>query len=190
MTEQIKRKEELNKKAKKINSLILKEKGTIGTIQKLTNFKEPIGLLMRRNKQIDFYEGLTQDKFYYDHSNGEERYIELSINEQELNYAGRKVRAFIMHEDNRYPLPNKPILEAERIEIAIEKVSNDFRKWMAKEWEAKGNYWWKIGLAIMGIIAVIMVWKMVITNPTGQEVQQTQAIAQAVTNATKITVMG
>lgn len=190
MTEQKQRKENLIKKSKQINSLLLKKKGVVGTIQALTEFKEPIGLLMRRNKHIDFYEGLTGDKFHFEHSNGEERYIELSINEQELKYAGKKVRCFVMHEDHRYPLPNAPILEAERIEIAIEKVSNDFRKWLAKEWEAKGEYWWKIGLAIMGIIAIIIVWKLVVPNATGNEVQVAKTAIQTVSNATKVTVLG
>lgn len=174
------RKEEeikFNKQKKRLETLILKKKATLGTIQGLTNFKEPVGFLIRRNREIEFYENLTGDRFNYEHSNGEERYIELSINQLEFPYAGKKVRTYIMQEDNRYPLPNQPILEAERIEIAIEKVSNDFKKWSAKEWEAKGDYWWKIALGIAVVIGVYVLAKLVL--PSG-DTNVEQSIAQPV----------
>lgn len=50
-----------------------KYKQLIGSYLETANFKEPIALLMRRTRKVDFYENVTQGEFEFDHSDGTQK---------------------------------------------------------------------------------------------------------------------
>lgn len=178
MTTEDEKKKELKSQATRINNLFKKQKSIIGTQQSIATFKEPVLILMRNNMKSEFYENATIGKFEYTHSNGEEMYITLDQHFQyTFDYAGRNFRGYICHENYPFPLPHDPLITAELKKISDEKILNDYRKWLAEEWKAKGDLWWKVlgGIAIcIGAYALFRL--LVPSNP---------AVAEAAANATK-----
>lgn len=174
-------------KAKRIDNMLLKVKSNIGTIQKLANFKQPAMILMRNNKRAEFYENATTGKFAYTHSDGED--MEITLDRHfivTLQYAGKDLDIYFCHEDYPFPLPHSPIVTAKMIKLVIEKTVNDYRKWTAEEFKAKGDMWWKILLGIAAVIIAYGIIKLLLpSNP------QAAAVATEVVNTTirNVTIM-
>jgi hypothetical protein len=148
-------------KAQLIKSALHMHKSLLKKKQFLTDFKEPVAFLMRRNHNIEFYENASSGYFYFKHTDGDKRNILLTPNRMHsFPYAGRKVRCYILHEDFPLPLPEDPIVSSELITISQQKTMQDFNKYKLKEAQLKqGNIKaWFIGIAVViGAIALAAV---------------------------------
>ena len=184
-----KKNEEVTKsRATKINHLFMKQKGIIGTYQKLADFKQPALILMRNGKRGEFYENATTGRFEYTHSNGEDMHIDLNRHFiQTLDYADREVQIYFCHEDYPFPLPHEPIITAEMKKLSDEKILNDYRKWTAEEYKAKGDMWWKI---LIGIAACGLVYMLIKMLTGGGEAEVAEPVKQTVTQVANATVLG
>lgn len=139
-------------KAKKIKTLIKKQKGLIGSKLSLMNIDEPFVILLRRNQEAEFFESATKGEFIFTHSDGNTRTIYLTpYKKWRFPYGERDFRGYICHEDFPLPLPENPLVTAEEINIIINKSMNDLRNMMTKELQAwKGIIW-----AVLGGLALI-----------------------------------
>lgn len=140
--------------------LFKKTKNLLRAHISLVEFDEPVGILLRRNRRAEFYEGLKKGKFSFRHSDGTERFIMLDPRYLQIMPYGMKstgMAGYIMHEDFPTPIPEDPVLTIEQSGEALEKVMNDVRDLRAKEYRAKGEMWWKIllGVAILGAVYVL-----------------------------------
>lgn len=168
---------------KRIDILLKKYKGIKGKLD-TARFKEPVVFMIRRTGKVEFFEGITQGTWYFQHSDGDERFIMIDVSFQKTFEYGEKVfRGYICSEDHPTPLPDNPITTTEQMNIAIEKVLNDLKEWKAKELVAKGKMFWYIAIGIGIVICAIILFKMLVGGdtqtpvtiikevlPTGQEV--------------------
>lgn len=145
-------------KAKRVKSLLQKHKKLMGEKQALTDFKEPVLDLHRRNGDIETYEHATAGKFLFTHSNGKERYIELRPSDQGVrDYAGRKIRWYTAHEDRPFAGFEDPIVDGESVMLGYEKTKATDLKYQERiqslKNKAKMTWVWII-LAILGGFAL------------------------------------
>lgn len=162
-------------------TIFKKYKQLIGSYLETANFKEPIALLMRRSRKVDFYENVTQGEFEFEHSDGTQKRIMIKTQfQQDFDYGKKTFKGYILHEDYPTPLPEDPIITNEMISIAIDKTLNDIKKWKAEEIKAQTNFWKTIlwGIAILGIVYIL--YKLLIVPPSTP-----QQIAQAIINITQ-----
>lgn len=149
--------------AKKIREVIQMHKKLLGRKQKLTEFKEPIALLIRRSHDIEFYENATKGKFAYRHTDGDMRTIDLIPSKlMSFPYSDRRVRTYILHEDSPLPLPEDPTVSSELITISQEKSMHDLNKYRTKMEEVKGANLKIILWGIAGIIIALVLGVTVI----------------------------
>ena len=152
-------------RARRIRLLLKKRKGLIGTYQDTKDFEEPCLLLMRRSRKVEFYEKATQGKFIFEHSDGQERAIELNPQFiHTFDYGKRDFRGYVCHEDYPTPLPDIPVVSAEMYQLGIEKTLNDIKKWKAEEMKGIGEMWFKIRLGIAIVIGVLALAKMLVPS--------------------------
>lgn len=162
--------------------------------QSLSQFEEPILILLRQNGHAEFYENATGGKFYYTHSDKGERFIILDQSFlTTFDYAGNTFKGYICHEDFPTPLPENPIVTTELVAIMYEKILNDMKKWKIEEEKAKALKIKSWALLIGVIGGIFLLW--IILKPSGQgTIAQniTQNLTEvAKTNATIIkTVIG
>ncbi|MBD3248451.1 hypothetical protein GF336_00210 [Candidatus Woesearchaeota archaeon] len=142
--------------AEKIEGALQMYKGLLKTKQKLTNFKEPLAFLIRRNGEIDFYEKATKGELEFVHSSGDERRIELIPSKLlDFPYADRRVKLYILHEDFPIPIPDSdPVVSSESISISQGKSLHDVDKFKRKAEQYKNASVYKILIAIAIIIFV------------------------------------
>lgn len=167
-------------------ALFKKQKKLIREHLTTVPFKEPILILMRRTRQAEFYENAKGDTFEYEHSNGDIRNIHLSAKYlQSFNYGEKIFQGYICHEDFPTPLPEEPIITADTMGIAIDKVLNDVRLWRVEELKGKTKM---IG-AIAGLIAVIIggyiLFRMLIQPNMAPTQAEVQAINETIKNVTQ-----
>lgn len=123
LTKKLQEKGDKISKATKVRSLLQKQKGLWKDKQSLTDFKEPVLDLHRRNGKIDTYESATAGKFVFEHSNGKSRFIELRPSDQETrDYGDRKIRWYTAHEDRPYAGWDNPIVDGESVMLGYEKT--------------------------------------------------------------------
>lgn len=147
---------------RELNSLFEKYKSIMRTHHESVPFKEPILILIRRNKKIDFIEDVPETIHKYEHSDGSKRYILLDTRDiLTFPYGGKEFRGYICHEDSPLPLPTDAIITTETMNMIIEKTLNTMKDLEAKIEEAKGNKYYNVLIGIAVIIAVIAVgWLM------------------------------
>lgn len=110
-------------KARRVRSLIQKQKGLLKTKQSLTQFDEPVLFLVRRDGKMDIFEKATAGKFMFEHSTGKPRFIELRPSDQiTFDYADRKVRGYVANEDRPFAGWDNPIVDSESIMLGYEKT--------------------------------------------------------------------
>lgn len=172
------------RRVSKIRNLIRKHKKFIGSYNTILPFKQPVAWLIRRSRAVEFFEGVKGDFFKFQHSNGEEREIELSQGMLLTFPMGDSYfTGFILHEDNKYPLPQDPLLHIEMMRIAQEKLMNDIATWKAKELRAKAGIIQAI-VGGVGVIAILYIlYRLVIPAPAAEEVakETTKQVIQNVT---------
>lgn len=169
----------INTEQQQLKVLFKKHRKIIRNIKKISQFKEPALILIRLSNKVEFYENAIGTEFNYTHSNGEETKIILDRSQQlTFDYGPHTFKAYICHEDEAMPYPHRPILYAQTLQTLLDKIMNDIKNWKAKEWEAKGNMWWKIGMAIGGIILAIAMYKLLVPP---QNITVLGSIAQNVT---------
>lgn len=170
---------------KQIQLLFKKIKGLIKKKKKLVQFKQPVLFLIRLNNRVEFYEKATGTEFTYEHSNGEQTKIILDQAQQlTFDYGSDTFKGYICHEDEAMPYPHRPILYAQTLQTLLDKIMNDIKNWKAKEWEAKGSMFWKIGLAIAGIILAFALYKLLVPP------QQVTVLTNTLQNLTLPTPVG
>lgn len=184
--------EEIKSQATRINTLFKKEKALIGSMKKAANFKEPALILMRNNRKAELYENATTGKFEYTHSNGED--MNLTLDRHFLitiPYGQKEILTYICHEDYPFPMPHNALITAEMMKIAMEKILNDYRKWTAEEFKAKGDMWWKIGAAIAVCIIAYALYKMFTGNEPTTVAQETVTAVKVINETVKnVTILG
>jgi hypothetical protein len=146
-------------KAKKVRSLLQKQKGLIKKKQSLTQFDEPVLDLYRRDGRVECFEKATAGKLVYTHSNGKEMYMTLRPGDQYMrDYGGRKVRWYVAHEDRPFAGFENPILDSETVMLGYEKTKATDLKYqerIAKLKNASKMTWVWIILAILGGLALL-----------------------------------
>lgn len=157
--------QETEEQIKKIHIIEKKVKGLIRAHRKTVQFKQPIVYYIRNNGNVEFYENVTGNTVELRTSDNEEMVYRLSP-QKLLNFGGGSYtyKGYIIHEEEAIPLPHDPVLSVRMFTSVVEKLVNDIKNWRAKELEAKGSMWFKIGLGIAVIILAYMMYQMV----TGQ----------------------
>lgn len=150
----IKSKFDKKSRAKEIKTLLKKTKKLIGTHLRTIPFKQPIVFLIRNNKNVEFYEEATTGTFEFEHTNGKQYkiYLDGTNGLLDFGYGEHKFKGYILHEDNAFPLPEKPIHNTIMVNALIDKTLHDIKSWTAKELEAKAKVIWYL----LGGIAVII----------------------------------
>lgn len=147
-------------RAKKIRILFKKNKGLIKDKEAMTEFKEPVVMLMRRSRAVEFFEDASKGEFIFKHSDGKTRSIYLEPSQQvSFDYGKRKFRGYICHEDYPLPLPEIPIVTADTINMIVEKSMMDLKKLNERAEEIKLKTYKMLiwGIVICGIL--YMLWK-------------------------------
>lgn len=176
--------------AKRIKTLIQKQKGFITDKKTIKQFKEPIMFFMRQTGHVEFYENVRKTRFEYEHSNGENRYI--LLHPQKLltfDYGNNTFKEYICYEEKGTPYPDNPTLEASHLNITLEKTLHDMQKWRAEVLKAKGKIVW---YALGGIAVIILAYAMyVLLNPTPPPTPVVQVLNEgAKTVARNVTILG
>ena len=82
------------------------EKKFEGDYLGMANFKEPVIMLIRRTKKVEWYDDANVGYFTFAHTDGTKREVKL---DQEFlltfDYGKRQFRGYIIHEDFPTPLP-------------------------------------------------------------------------------------
>jgi len=160
LMEILKEKGEKISKASRVRTLLQKHKGLLKSKEALTDFKEPVLDLYRRNGQIETYENATAGKFVFTHSNGKERYIELRPSDQcTRDYGGKKIRWYPAHEDRPFAGWENPIVDGESVQLGYEKTKATDLKYQERiarlQNKAKLTWVWiVIGIALA--VAIVM----------------------------------
>lgn len=158
LLEKLRRRDEKISKAEKVKSLIQKQKGLWKDKQTMTDFQEPVLFLCRRNGITEIYEKATAGKFVFEHSNGQQRFIELRPSDQQtFPYGDKKVRCYFANEDRPYAGWDNPIVDGESVMLGYEKTkSTDLKYQQAIEkLKNQGKMTWVY--IIIGIAIAIMI---------------------------------
>jgi hypothetical protein len=116
-------------RATRIRMLLKKNKEVFKDKQSITDFKEPVNMLIRRSRAVEFYEDASKGSFEFTHSDGTHREIYLEPSQQvSFDYGKRKFKGYICHEDFPLPLPEVPIVTADTINSIVEKTMMDMKK--------------------------------------------------------------
>lgn len=162
--------------------ILKKYKGIIKKYYETTQFKEPLGILLRRTGRAEFHEDLSTSTFTFKHSDGEERTILLDSRQIHIfDYGDKTFRGYILHEDHPIPLPTDPLITLEEMGTTIDKVLTDIKDWKIKELKSKGDLIWKILIGIALIILAYAMYKML--APQDQSGQAEQTAVQAIQTA-------
>lgn len=159
--------------------LLKKHKKFLRDKEALVDFEGPCLILMRQGKKAEWHEKATGGKFYFTHSDGEERFIILDPRFlQTMEYGGRSFQLYVCHEDFPTALPDDPIVTTELVALMYEKVLQDIRKWKIEEAKAKALQLkgWAILAAVLGGIVILYV----ILKPTGTSEAITPAINETI----------
>lgn len=147
-------KDEKISKATRVRSLLQKQKGLIRSKQTLTDFKEPVLFLVRRDGKMDIYEKATAGKFIFEHSSGDSKFLELRPADQiTFDYADRKVRGYVAFEDRPFAGWDDVIIDNDSLSSNLEKIKSTDLKYQERieALKNKGKLTWVyiiIGLAI------------------------------------------
>lgn len=127
-------------RAERIRILLKKNSKVFRDKQAMTEFKEPILMLERRSRAVEFYENATKGEFNFKHSDGKNRtlYLEPSMLKS-FDYGKRKFRGYYCHEDFPLPLPENPLVVADTINMIIEKSMMDLKKLNERTEEIKAK---------------------------------------------------
>ena len=149
-------------KATRVMSLLQKQKGLMKKRQSLTNFDEPVLDLHRINGKIETYEKATAGKFIFTHSCGEERFIELRPEDQEIrDYGDKKIRWYSCHENFPFAGWGNPVLDNETVTRGYEMTKATDLKYQERiqglKNKGKLTWLWVVGGIILAIAFAIMI---------------------------------
>jgi hypothetical protein len=160
--------------------LFKKSKGFIRDKQDMRPHKEPIVQLMRRSGKVEWFDGVKEDVFKFEHSDGEEYEIPLrGFTPHTFEYGGSTFRGFICDEDCPYPLPSKPKIYIDQLKRDLEKVWINVNSRKAIETKAITGLVKMIVIGVAVVIGGYILYKMLIVNPAA-----VKAAALAAENAT------
>lgn len=169
-------------KAKRIENIFDKYKKWYKIKYETTPFKEPVLFFIRRTGEVEFYENATAGMFKFKHSDGKERFIILNpVKKLKFGFAERMFKGYICYEDSPIALPDNPVIITEEMNMVVEKSIFDIKQFEAKALTARGQMWWKIGLAISIIIIAIAILLILKPQKTPQIIQMAQPTIQNVT---------
>lgn len=116
-------------RARRIKMLLKKNKKIFKSKQVLIDFTEPVLMLIRRSRAVEFYEDASKGTFRFKHSDKKDREIYLEPSSQvSFDYGKRKFKGYICHEDYPLPLPENPLVTVETVNMIVEKSMMDTRK--------------------------------------------------------------
>ena len=119
----IERKED---RGKEIKHILKKYQGLIKKKKELAKFEEPLVFLMRRNRTIEVYEDAKKGRLSFEHSDGGDRFIELTPSFlHDFPYGRDTFKVYICHEDFGFPLPEDFTVSSDQIEMTITKTLHD-----------------------------------------------------------------
>lgn len=164
--------------AKRIHTLINRYEKILRPAEyKLTDFKEPVLFLMRRNGITDLYENATAGRFEFEHTDGTTKYIVLTPSSLfRHRYADRDFRAYTCHEDFPFPFPimENPVLTAQTYETEMTRALRDRDDIELDKLDYKlaiaNNWKWIIPLGIGSIVLGIIILKYFSPGTSGGEV--------------------
>lgn len=159
LEKKIREKEVKYSKARKVRSLLQKQKGLIKSKQSLTNFEEPVLFLSRRNGITDIFEKATAGRFLFEHSNGRQRFIDLRPSDQQtFPYGDKRVRSYFAHEDRPFAGWDDPVVDSESVMLGYEKTKATDLKYQERIERLKNAgklTWLWILLGIGGFIVIV-----------------------------------
>lgn len=149
-------------KAEKVKNLLTMQKKFLKRKQALTDFKEPVLDLRRRDGKIETYERATAGKLVFTHSNGEERYITLRPEDQGTrDYGDKKIRWYQGHEDYPFADWNNPINDSTAVTKGYEMVDATNLKYQERiqglKNKGKLTWLWVIGGIILALALAITI---------------------------------
>lgn len=176
-------------KAKRIKLLFKQYDKTFKSYQEMSDFKEPIVFLMRRNRKVEFHDKATEGTFMFKHSNGKDLGIVLEPQYlHTFDYGKKTFKGYILHEDYPNPLPEEPTVSSDLYLISMDKALHDIRKHKADEEKAIGLKWKQI-LIGLGIVIAIIGGIKILGGLMGVDIdlwpfnnQQAEAVGQQVVN--------
>ncbi len=160
-------------RAKRIRMLLKKNRRIFGNKQVITDFTEPILMLIRRGRAVEFHEDASKGTFRFKHSDGKEREIYLEPSSQvSFDYGKRKFKGYICHEDYPLPLPENPLVTVETVNMIVEKSMMDTkkldeRKELLKIKTLKVLIWAVVGGVILYILYKAHLFDRLVTMLTG-----------------------
>lgn len=177
---------DLRSEAQERRTLFKKYKKILGEEERLSNFKEPAAILLRRSGQGEWLEGVTKGKYAFTHSDGSRRFIIITGKPNDMRYAGRLFKLYVLHEDFPIPIPEDPLITTEQVSLMLEQALIGSQKIRAKDWEGKNNMIKIIIWGIIGLIVAVIVYKLVV--PANPQVAQTiaETVKENITNASTI----
>lgn len=150
---------------KKIKYLLKREKKLFSTKLTYRIQKNPVVLFIKKHGKGEFFELKDNDKFEYIDSSGEEKVMKLDGNSNKIYNGGVLMDLYIVHESYPYPIPRSPVVDAESVQIAINKTLHDIKKWEADHERARAGTIKAYAYFVLGAIGLFIVWALV--KPAG-----------------------
>ena len=175
-------------RAKRVRMLLKKNSEVFKDKQKLTDFKEPVLMMIRRSGSVEFYEDASKGEFQFKHSDGNDRIIYLDPSGQlTFDYGKRKFKGYICQEDTPMPLPENPKVAVDGINGIVEKVGLDMKKLnlRGKELQLKTMktlMWFGLGALLLLILWKTHAFDKIIGMITGNKWVDPSTITNVVTN--------
>ena len=175
------------KNNQEIKILLKKKKSLMKEVRKLAAFKEPVLMLIRSTRRVEFYEGVEKGEFTYTRGKDKEgNDIEgtLHLDPQYLltfSYGNDIYKGYIADDKSIYPYPQKPLAQAELMENVVDKLLYDLRQYNLRQQKIKRegikNILWVLVAAFVAFL-IYRYWTTTHTHIIAQ------TIADNITNGT------
>lgn len=175
-----------DEEVKRLHILFKRNQKAIGNYKSLVSFEQPV-LLLIRNGKVEFYEGVKGDTFRIpDDEVG--RIIRLGTNLLEFEYGKETFKGYICNVDEAFPLPQKPIVYAELMELIIRKIITNYKNLESSGSEMRKTMWAIFGMLILGAIIYVFFLKDKLDPNTAAQIanQTVQNLTTIAANMTKI----
>lgn len=147
-------------RAKRVRMLLKVNRGLFKDKEAITDFKEPVVMLIRRSRAVEIYQDASKGNFVFKHSDGYTREIYLEPSYQlSFDYGKKKFKGYICYEDNPLPLPENPLVSVGTINDVVEKSNLDIKRLNNKTTNLKIKAWWKVGMFVLLLLILLILWR-------------------------------
>lgn len=174
---------EKKSKARRIRTLIKRQKKLFKTIDATTDFKEPVLFFIRTNGRVELYENATSGYFEYAPTNAEKGSKMMKImldpaKQQIMDYGTKSFRCYFHREGDAVSYPHIPLLDVEAYNISQQKTLNDLIKHEATKIKAQAIKLKSIAWIVAALLAGLALWGMLApqTMPWNQPEQVVRVI--------------